>query len=50
VFAKGTLASGPINLYTMNPDGSHVKKVATDLIVGGCPSGNCLTPDWGAQP
>jgi Tol biopolymer transport system component len=50
VFAKGTLASGPINLYTMNPDGTHVKKVATDLIVGGCPSGNCLTPDWGAQP
>jgi TolB protein len=50
VFAKVTLASGPINLYTMNPDGSHVKKVATDLIVGGCPSGNCLTPDWGAQP
>jgi TolB protein len=50
VFAKGTLASGPINLYTMNPDGSHVKKIATDLIVGGCPSGNCLTPDWGTQP
>jgi Tol biopolymer transport system component len=50
VFAKGTLASGPINLYTMNSDGSHVKKIAPDLVVGGCLDGNCLTPDWGAQP
>jgi len=51
VFTKGTLAGGgPINLYTMNADGTHVKKVATDLIVGGCLDGNCLTPDWGAQP
>jgi Tol biopolymer transport system component len=50
VFAKGTLASGPINLYTMNSDRSHVKKIAPDLVVGGCLDGNCLTPDWGAQP
>jgi Tol biopolymer transport system component len=51
VFTKGTLAEGgPINLYTMNPDGTHVKKIAGDLIVGGCLDGNCLTPDWGAQP
>ena len=51
VFTKGTLAGdGPINLYTMNPDGSHVKKIASDLIIGGCLGGNCLTPDWGAQP
>jgi Tol biopolymer transport system component len=51
VFTKGTLADGgPINLYTMNPDGTHVKKIASDLIVGGCLDGNCLTPDWGAQP
>jgi Tol biopolymer transport system component len=50
VFAKGTLASGPINLYTMNSDRSHVKRIAPDLVVGGCLDGNCLTPDWGAQP
>jgi TolB protein len=51
VFTKGTPAGGgPVNLYTMNSDGSHVKKIAPDLIVGGCLDGNCLTPDWGAQP
>ena len=51
VFTKGTLAGGgPINLYTMNPDGTHVKKIASDLIVVGCLDGNCLFPDWGAQP
>lgn len=51
VFTDGTLAGGgPINIYTMNSDGSQVKKIAPDLIVGGCLDGNCLTPDWGAQP
>jgi Tol biopolymer transport system component len=51
VFTKGTLAGGgPVNLYTMNSDGSHVKKIAPDLIIGGCLDGNCLTPDWGAHP
>ena len=50
VFMQGTSAGGPLNLYTMNPDGTHVKKVATDLILGGCFDGNCLFPDWGAQP
>jgi Tol biopolymer transport system component len=49
LFQGGPLTS-PINLYTMNPDGTHVNKIASDLILGGCPVGNCLTPDWGAQP
>ena len=49
LFQGGPLTS-PINLYTMNVDGSAVRPVVANLIIGGCPDGNCISPDWGAEP
>ena len=50
-FQGDSLTDGPVNLFTMNADGSGIKRIATDLILlGGCPIGNCLNPDWGAKP
>lgn len=50
LFSGGGTLIDAVNLYTMNADGSNVKTIATDLIIGGCIDGNCLTPDWGANP
>ena len=50
LFSGGPTVIDSVNLYTMNADGSNVQTIATDLIVGGCGGGNCLTPDWGASP
>ena len=50
LFSGGPTLIDAVNLYTMNADGSNVQTIATDLIIGGCIDGNCLTPDWGANP
>jgi len=50
VFQGGSVSDGPVNLFTMNADGSGIQQIATGLIFGGCPGSNCLTPDWGAKP
>jgi Tol biopolymer transport system component len=51
VFASDRLSSdASLDLFTMNPDGSHIERIATGLTVGGCPSDNCLTPNWGPKP
>jgi Tol biopolymer transport system component len=41
--------AGAMEIYTMNPDGSDVKRITTDLTVA-CPDLNCATPTWGAKP
>jgi Tol biopolymer transport system component len=36
-------------LFTMNANGTGIKRVTASLTLGGCPSpGNCVGPDWGA--
>lgn len=52
VFHGGSIStSNAVDLFTMNPDGSGVQRVATGLMLPGtCDHGNCLTPDWGAKP
>jgi len=50
VFTGDSLTDGPVNIFTMNADGSGIQQIATGLILGGCPGGSCLTPDWGAKP
>jgi Tol biopolymer transport system component len=43
--------SNAVDVYTMDTDGSNVERVATNVMLPGwCDEGNCLTPDWGAQP
>lgn len=39
-----------LDLFTMNSDGSDVKRIASGLTVGGCPDGNCVSPSWGPKP
>jgi len=50
VFASDRLSSNAsLDLFTMNADGSNIKRVATGLTVGGCPDQNCVTPSWGPK-
>src|SRR5581483_3449877 len=50
VFQSDQLSPGAMDLFTMNADGTGKKRIATNLIFGGCFIGNCLTPDWGPRP
>jgi Tol biopolymer transport system component len=51
VFASDRLSSDTsLDLFTMNSDGSNIKRIATGLTVGGCPSQNCVSPSWGPKP
>lgn len=51
VFASDRLSSNAsLDLFTMNADGTNVKRIAAGLTVGGCPDENCVTPSWGAKP
>jgi len=36
------------DLFTMNADGSDIKRIATG--VGACPDGNCVDATWGPKP
>ena len=38
-----------LDLYVMRTDGSGVHRIASGLTIGGCPDGNCVTPDWGGE-
>jgi Tol biopolymer transport system component len=39
-----------LDLFTMNADGSDVKRIASGLTLGGCPDQNCVVPSWGPKP
>ena len=45
-FGSNRLNHSGIDLFTMNADGTGIKRIATGLTVGGCPDGNCVTPSW----
>lgn len=38
-----------LDLFTMNSDGSNVRRIVSGITVGGCPDGNCVGPSWGPQ-
>lgn len=38
------------DLFIMDADGSDIKLIAGGLTLGGCPDGNCVTPNWGRKP
>jgi TolB protein len=51
VFGSDRLSTdASLDLFVMDADGSNIQRIATGLTVGGCPSGNCLTPNWGPKP
>jgi Tol biopolymer transport system component len=51
VFASDRLSSNAsLDLFTMNANGTDIKRIATGLTVGGCPDENCVTPSWGPKP
>jgi TolB protein len=51
VFISNRMSSNySLDLYTANSHGTHIRRIARGLTVGGCPDGNCVTPSWGPQP
>jgi Tol biopolymer transport system component len=51
VFASDRLSSNAsLDLFTMNANGTGIKRIATGLTKGGCPDENCVTPIWGPKP
>jgi len=51
VFASDRLSGlGNLDIFTMNADGTGITRIATGVIVGGCPDTNCVTPAWGRSP
>lgn len=39
-----------LDLFTMDVDGSNIKRIASGLTVGGCPDRNCVNASWGPKP
>jgi Tol biopolymer transport system component len=51
VFTSDRLSSdGSLDIFTMNADGSGIKRIATGVTVGGCGDQNCVNPAWGRAP
>jgi Tol biopolymer transport system component len=42
-------ATGAIDIYVMNSDGSNLQRITTGLTIA-CPDLNCVTPTWGTKP
>jgi Tol biopolymer transport system component len=50
VFVSNRMSSDQsLDLYTAHSDGTHIRRIASGLTVGGCPDGNCVTPSWGPR-
>jgi Tol biopolymer transport system component len=48
VFTSDRLSpDGSLDIFTMNADGSGIKRIATGVTVGGCGDQNCVNPAWG---
>ena len=51
VFTSDRLSSdGSLDIFTMNADGTGMKRIATGITVGGCADQNCVNPAWGRSP
>jgi Tol biopolymer transport system component len=51
VFASDRLSTdSSLDIFTMNADGSNMKRIASGVTVGGCGDTNCVTPAWGRKP
>jgi hypothetical protein len=51
VFASDRMNSNSeLETFTMNSDGTGMKRIATGITIGGCPDGNCAIPAWGRSP
>ena len=51
VFTSDRLSSdGSLDIFTMNADGTGMKRIATGVTIGGCADQNCVNPAWGRSP
>jgi Tol biopolymer transport system component len=51
VFVSDRLnVDGGVDIFTIKPDGSDMKRILTGITVGGCPDFGCITPAWGRKP
>jgi Tol biopolymer transport system component len=51
VFISSRFSSNQsLDIFTMNSDGTDIRRIASGVTVGGCPDGNCVTPSWGPKP
>jgi Tol biopolymer transport system component len=50
VFVSSRFSSNKgLDLFTMNSDGSNVRRIVSGITVGGCPDENCVDPSWGPK-
>jgi Tol biopolymer transport system component len=50
VFVSDRLNSNQsLDLFTMNSDGTDIRRIASGITVGGCPDRNCVGPSWGPK-
>jgi Tol biopolymer transport system component len=50
VFVSNRMSSDQsFDLYTVDSDGTHIHRIANGLTAGGCPDGNCVTPQLGIE-
>lgn len=50
VFTSSRLSSNQsLDLFTMNADGTGIRRIVSGITIGGCPDGNCVTPTWGPK-
>ena len=38
-----------LDLFTMNSDGTGLRRIVSGITIGGCPDGNCVNPSWGPK-
>ena len=51
VFASDRLSSdSSLDIFIMDADGSNLTRILSGITIGGCPSGNCVTPAWAPKP
>jgi Tol biopolymer transport system component len=51
VFVSSRFSSNQsLDIFTMNADGTDMRRIASGVTVGGCPDENCVSPSWGPKP
>jgi TolB protein len=51
VFVSDRMSSDTsLDIFTIKPDGTDMKRILTGITIGGCPDDGCISPAWGRKP